>query len=521
MLILPSFLLSFTMSETSSPSVHIHPISPSSSFSSADSGLHSELTSDEEPDLGAFTTVLREWTHLQPPPRIPVQIRSATSSTTPTFQLSTTGSEAPDNHSNSGRVTSQSIVSSFTRPPSSSAHPEGSTVWAHAPIASYLYSGTPNNDDEDEESFESSGIEGEYTPNSMASTDLTVEIVSETDFDQSNGRVASPPYPYPSDSGITLPLTLESDNNRLDSREHAHQEGEMETSETSRGRPYTTSVRNVSQADSLMTSVQLQSQLRPTPTEDSSSAATLAVPSVPLSTFVSDSPPTFSLNRSRNPEPPRTTSDSSYTASGSASPSSLSLVSYQISETVSIPGSEDLPSNAPIFGGTASASTSVALKTQRSLATSHSGSTASFGTQRPQQSLHHSFHPTVPISQSPSLSSTGSPLFNPHSPLPLSESERPVLINHMRRPIYESGPWPLDAVVNDLGTPDQPPSETFLFDPPRNTQPGFRPVVDDDDDEEIRVERHAISGRPEQTQATVAPGSGYISVYGTSVPVKG
>ncbi|KJA22567.1 hypothetical protein HYPSUDRAFT_202129 [Hypholoma sublateritium FD-334 SS-4] len=508
------------MSETSSPSVHIHPISPSSSFSSTDSGLRSELTSDEEPDLGAFTTVLREWTHLQPPPRIPVQIRSATSSTTPTFQLSATGSEAPDNHSNNGRVTSQSIASSFTRPPSSSAHPEGSTVWAHAPIASYLYSGTPNgddDDDEDEASFESTGIEGEYTPNSMASTDLTVEIVSETDFDQSNGRVASPPYPYPSDSGITLPLTLESDNNRLDSREHAHQEEEMETSETSRGRP---SMPNDSQVDSLMTSVQLQSQLRPTPTEDSSSVATLAIPSVPLSTFVSDSPPTFGLNRSRNPEPPRTASDSSYAASGSASSSSLSLVSYQISETVSMPNSEELPfSNAAIAGDTTSASPSVALKTQRSLATSNSGSTTSFGTQRPQQSLHHSFHSTVAISQSSSLSSIGSPLLNPHSPLPPAELDRTVLINNMGRPVYESSTWPLDSVVNDLGTPDQPPSEMFLFDPPRNLQPEFRPVVDDDDEEDIRVERHAISGRPEETRSTLAPGSGYNSVYERPEPL--
>ena len=125
------------MSDTTSPSsVHLHPLSPSSSMSSTDSAPQSEPTSDEQPDLGAFTTVLRAWTYLQPPPRIPLQ----------------------------------------TRPTSSSDLQEESTVWNHAPIASYLYSETPTIDLDD--------------VNSVISTEggRTVEINSETSFDEHSIR---------------------------------------------------------------------------------------------------------------------------------------------------------------------------------------------------------------------------------------------------------------------------------------------------------------------------------------------
>lgn len=499
------------MSDTSSPSVHVHPISPSSSFSesSGDSELYSEPTSDEEPDLGAFNTVLREWTHLQPPPRIPVQIRSATSSTTPTFQPSVTGNEAPSTRSRN-RITGSeatsnlssnrsespsSALSSFTRPPSSSAHPdpEGSTVWAHAPIASYLNSGTPSNDDDEGESIRA---QGEYTPNSIASTGLTVEIASETDFEESNGQTAPSPYPYPSDSGISLPLTLESTNDRLNSRENAHQGEEVDTPKG----PF--------QASRPETSVQLLSQVGSTPTE---SLSTVAVVATHPSTVVSDSPPTFRPNRSRNPEPPRTTSDSSFTASESTSSSNLSLLSYQISETVSEPNSEgESSSNAYFSSNVVSTSMSLGLKTQKSIATSQSGSTNSFSTQRPQQSPQHSF-PRIPITQASTSSSTLSPLLNPHSPLLTPEPEVPVPINDTRNPMLWGNTWRQDIIVNDLGTPDQPPSETLLFDPHSNIRPTFRPVVDDDDDDDddIRVERHARGG-----ESAPAAQSGNSSGYG-------
>ncbi|KAF8960606.1 hypothetical protein BDZ97DRAFT_1294422 [Flammula alnicola] len=515
------------MSETTSPSVQLHPISPSSSLSSTDSAPHSEPTSDEQPDLGAFTTVLREWTHLQPPPRIPVQIRSATSSTTPTFQPSVVGSDLHSRSARSrhSRVTSHSAISSFTRPPSSSAHPEGSTVWNQAPIASYLFSGTPSNDDEEEE-YESPGGEGEYTPNSVASTGLTVEIASELDFpsfdDDSQGRVDSSPYPYPMDSGVAVPVPLESESQRLDSRETAHPEDEIEGSETSRDQPFTaTSTRHSSQAESLLTSIHLQSQARPTTTANSSSSSlplstAAAIPSVAsVSNFVSDSPPTFIhalLNRSRNPMPPRTTSDSSFTTSGSASSSNLSLLSYQIPETppIIVDEESEMPDPSLLQPSTSvsadsatrsalsasSGSGSVSLKTQRSIPTSssESTSTASFATQRPQQPIQRSFHPSVTGSQPSSVSSTGSPLPNPHSPLPTPEPEpeAPAEINTSRRPIVATSGWRQDIIVNDLGTPDQPPSETFLFDPPRERRSEFQPVVDDDD-EDVRIDRNSAA----------------------------
>jgi len=220
-----------TMSDTTSPpSVHLHPLSPSSSMSSTDSAPQSEPTSDEQPDLGAFTTVLRAWTYLQPPPRIPVQIHSPTTSTTTTFQPDQSvvdsdfqsSSRAPAPRPSSAafiRPSSSSVLheestvsslallapssSSFTRPPSSSVVHEESTVWNHAPIASYLYTGTPSIEritDEDD--------------NSVGSTEggRTVEINSELSFDDHSSCVPSlqPQYPH-----VAVPVPLVSDSSAL------------------------------------------------------------------------------------------------------------------------------------------------------------------------------------------------------------------------------------------------------------------------------------------------------------------
>ena len=191
------------MSDTTSPSSgHLHPLSPSSSMSHTDSAPQSEPTSDEQPDLGAFTTVLRAWTYLQPPPRIPVQIHSPTTSATTTFQpdqsvvdsLQSNSQALPPSSSSFNRPPSGSVLhedstegshalqpslSSFTRPTSSSVLQEESTVWNHAPIASYLYSETPSIDLED--------------VNSVVSTEggRTVEINSETSFDEHSSRAPS------------------------------------------------------------------------------------------------------------------------------------------------------------------------------------------------------------------------------------------------------------------------------------------------------------------------------------------
>ena len=192
------------MSDTTSPSSgHLDPLSPSSSMSSTDSAPQSEPTSDEQPDLGAFTTVLRAWTYLQPPPRIPVQIYSPTTSATATFQpeqsvvdsdLQSNSQALPLSSSSFNRPPSGSVVqedstvgshalqpslSSFTRPTSSSVLQEESTVWNHAPIASYLNSETPSIDLED--------------VNSVISTEggRTVEINSEMSFDEHSSRAPS------------------------------------------------------------------------------------------------------------------------------------------------------------------------------------------------------------------------------------------------------------------------------------------------------------------------------------------
>ncbi|KAF8650669.1 hypothetical protein AX16_005126 [Volvariella volvacea WC 439] len=88
---------------TSSPPI---PISPFTIYSDP-----SEATSDETPDLGAFTTVLREWNHLQPPLRIPRFHTSSSSATTRTAQTLPTDAQTPI---------------------------EGSTVWNHLPIDTYF-----------------------------------------------------------------------------------------------------------------------------------------------------------------------------------------------------------------------------------------------------------------------------------------------------------------------------------------------------------------------------------------------
>ncbi|KAJ3808596.1 hypothetical protein F5876DRAFT_78582 [Lentinula aff. lateritia] len=94
-----------TTTSTGSPT----PVSPFSS----DHSVPSEPTSDETPDLGAFTAVLRAWTDLQPP------LRTANSTLA---QLANTTSSS-----------SRSLATS-----SSDLREDKSTVWSHRPIANYL-----------------------------------------------------------------------------------------------------------------------------------------------------------------------------------------------------------------------------------------------------------------------------------------------------------------------------------------------------------------------------------------------
>ena len=579
------------MSETtSSPSVHLHPISPSSesSFSSTDSAPRSDPTSDEQPDLGAFTTVLREWTHLQPGPRIPVQIRSATSSTTPTFQpeQSVAGSDhefdrGRRRNSRTSNRSGLSTQSSFTRPPSSSVQPEGSTVWNQALIASYLNSATPSNDVITEEDEESDGLrDSEYTPSppSRPSTALTVEIASEVDFpsfdgsrDSSRNELDPSPYPDHAEADISLPVPLGSDGQRLDSRETAHRDDELEegslpsggshgqdtspTSRDSRHRHvfYTETLSSQSnsryQSQAEVTSVQLQSQAHPATTIANSSAESLFLPiqdsgsSVTLSSTSSASvrqilPSTSNndtvsarssgststlitalFNRSRIPLPPRTTSDSSVMTTGSAQSSDFSLISYQLPETPSITNDEERDSSRHSSGlpplrpqlnhppvmlqefassstslpSSSVASASLSLKTQKSVdSSSSSGSHPNFASAAVEQASANLLplsHP-LGVSHISSLSSDGSPLPNPYSPMPGPRPEGPIQADLVQSSGAASAAGRITVrdfdIVNDLGTPSEQTSELGPFQSlTRSTRTDILPVDDIEEDDEV------------------------------------
>jgi hypothetical protein len=459
-----------TMSEsTSSPSVQVLPMSPSSS--STNSAPRSEPTSDEEPDLGAFNQVLREWTYLQPQPRIPIHIRSATSSTYPTYHAEQS-LNGDDIFSRTGR-SGLSTVSSFTRAPTSSIHPDGSTVWVHPPIASYLFSNTPSN----EQYIDGDEMEDVYSPSlpvSRASTALTVEIASELDFtslddefhDSGSNRNGLSPE---TDSAILVNVAGES-------QPPAHTQSDLlsdrgvDSSETSRDlvrpplqeRTITSSSQDSS--DPSILSIQLQSQAIPdTIAIRSSSAALSEDPGVSISiagessnsidsaigpSNTSGSTATLMndfFNRSRNPIPPPTTSDSSYLTTGTAS--NFSLVSYQMPVTPS-PAVEHEDSDVE-------RSTEACLRTQQSLT---DDSTSVLASERSQSSVF--------------VTSTASPLPNPHSLPPTPESSY-LNTNHGRlaTAIFVGND-------SDLGTPDQPPSEAILFAPSRHM---FEPIRDDED----------------------------------------
>ncbi|KAK0431370.1 hypothetical protein EV421DRAFT_1720628 [Armillaria borealis] len=110
----------------SSSDTSVNSPTPISLFSN--DSVPSEPTSDEQPNLGAFTTVLREWNYLQPPRRMnPVNaVRQASETTTSTTTSQTQSYITPSDYSHSELEYD------------SDPRPEGSTVWSHKPIASYL-----------------------------------------------------------------------------------------------------------------------------------------------------------------------------------------------------------------------------------------------------------------------------------------------------------------------------------------------------------------------------------------------
>ena len=109
---------SFSTSTSILSPAPISPFSPRTLSSSA-----SHYTSDDLPDLGAFNTVLREWVHLQPYPRIPSHHR-------PDYQhlLHSHFDEEEGNLNDSGTEDRDTTGAR-------------STVWNQRLIANYLHSG--------------------------------------------------------------------------------------------------------------------------------------------------------------------------------------------------------------------------------------------------------------------------------------------------------------------------------------------------------------------------------------------
>jgi hypothetical protein len=96
--------MSRTSGSTSSP-IPISPFSPSPFSANSDS----HYTSDDQPDLGAFRTVLREWVHLQPPPRIPIW---APNSTTNSQAQTRTGNDS-DTEEQRSTVWNQRLIANY------------------------------------------------------------------------------------------------------------------------------------------------------------------------------------------------------------------------------------------------------------------------------------------------------------------------------------------------------------------------------------------------------------------------
>ena len=566
---LPNFLSFFyTMSETTSPSISIHPVSPyslDSLNSPADSAPRSDPTSDEEPDLG-FNQVLRELPHLQPSHRIPIQIRSATSSTTPTYHAeSVTGTDVRSRaaqrsrNSNSTRASrsgmSASTLSSFTRPPTSSMQPDGSTVWDHPRIASYLFglSGTPSNEhshsieeeDEEDEEEDATGDRYSLSPASRSSTPRTVEIADEHDLPEDQSQVLQQFRevfsPETTTSAIPVTVAVASESQRLDSRETARTEDdEIEIDSLSnsqdrdsnsltymaRPRPplqeeQTVTTPSSQEYESSDPSMQLRSQQAP-PTTTSSSTSSVSLSSyengsditIPIagpssvnsfittsietttyntdsSTSASDSASTLMdivRNRSRNPLPSNTISDSYMTTTGTGSgtrSSHISLLSYQLPETLSAgviyEDSEPerfsgfrTPRHANVsnlLSGSETPSTSTSMMTQQSQSIYSSGTGTGSGTvSGHRRMLSHAPNVNPPSASSPLMNSELSSLFS---------SEEPLFGSILPNVPGAVDTWREIAVVNDLGTPDQPPSESILFEPPRRI---FEPIRDDEDE---------------------------------------
>ncbi len=128
------------------------------------------VTSDEEPDLGAFTAVLRAWGYLQPPLRIPTHFQSSSSSRTRSTPTTITG------YPGFGGGDAETV--------------EESTVWNRIPIQNYL----------DDQSF---------TASSSHPTERAREVIEEVEDEESYS--STPPSPAASEGARTVEIASEVD----------------------------------------------------------------------------------------------------------------------------------------------------------------------------------------------------------------------------------------------------------------------------------------------------------------------
>ncbi|KAG6840774.1 hypothetical protein C0991_004498 [Blastosporella zonata] len=142
------------------------PTSPSASafsFGSSSTNNTGNYTSDDQPDLGAFRMVLREWNYLQPGPRIPAYHSPS---------VDGVGAYVED-FTGSGSGT-QRVETRETGTYTESGR--RSTVWAHEPIAQYLLGS-----EEGEDEFEGTDT-GEDT-NTGEETNTGEDMNTDTDTD--------------------------------------------------------------------------------------------------------------------------------------------------------------------------------------------------------------------------------------------------------------------------------------------------------------------------------------------------
>ncbi|KAG6855978.1 hypothetical protein H0H87_008783 [Tephrocybe sp. NHM501043] len=202
---------SFSFASSSSFSHLSHPSSNASSNTNPNAPLStlsvssgSHYTSDDQPDLGAFNLVLREYGYMQPGPRIPAYHSPALNYVPSLPNGSGSGMTETLRGRGGPHVYTDTDVETETR---TYMHTQGtttemeegrrSTVWAHEPIAQYLLGSASDEDGIEEES--ESGTDTDTTSRSVA-----IETASESASANSHSQFSNSSL----DHEQALPLSL-------------------------------------------------------------------------------------------------------------------------------------------------------------------------------------------------------------------------------------------------------------------------------------------------------------------------